>query len=713
MARSARSDLAGFRRQLVEKFPGAAKVEGALRSSNNPMPFFFFKEAAHKDLKRCWAVIARLGPELERMYSVSGEVLILFSPYEDFQRRSFEALTKALRQEVLDYQQEQFGTRRFVPNRKVMLVWSPDKNLQANLSAWNADEAYASVVPLPYVPETDGRVDMEDIRTNLHRTLGARDLYRGRNPVTGQDFFGREPLLLGLRRTLLDSQSVGIFGLRRSGKTSVLREFQYRNESHGVAVCISDLEGAEGMQSFAARIGQDLLDALRRMKAYRSDTWIGDATHHNANSYADLGARLKRVAERNPDLHFVIALDEVESLRRFVIEDPVEVRTLLGTLRQACQLVPNVSLLLTGVTPEFFTKSMLGKSEVDNPLFGFVEPEFLTTFSFDETRDLLQKLGGAMQVTWEPDALELAHSVSGGFPYFARQLASASYTLAARDKGTAVVSRALVEEALNAWSTSAKAAWTEIVSSLQIHYPMAAELARSDSEETLQEWLETGEEAAVAGEALVRLGLLRSDGNSLARTKALTALQNLGSIRQRDAESVRESQNDRARVMDLVSRPEGHHLEFKSSARWDHHQKKRNPDLETAVVKTVAGFLNSEGGTLLIGVSDDGRIEGVACDVMLTRKSLDAYQAWLTGSLLGERLSVRVVSEFVRVTAVRVAENVVMEVRVAQAREVVWDSSAQGEKLYVRNGNQTRKLDGKEMAEFHTRRALKDAGADS
>ncbi len=56
-------------------------------------------------------------------------------------------------------------------------------------------------------------------------------------------------------------------------------------------------------------------------------------------------------------------------------------------------------------------------------------------------------------------------------------------------------------------------------------------------------------------------------------------------------------------------------LEYKSTMRWDVRRGEKASYLEDAVVKTIAGFANSPyGGTLLVGVTDDGAIRGLEDD---------------------------------------------------------------------------------------------------
>ncbi len=67
-------------------------------------------------------------------------------------------------------------------------------------------------------------------------------------------------------------------------------------------------------------------------------------------------------------------------------------------------------------------------------------------------------------------------------------------------------------------------------------------------------------------------------------------------------------------IRDLIGAGEGYNLEFKTSLRWDIRQEKKNPAIEHASLKTISAFLNSSGGHLLIGVEDNGRVEGVEID---------------------------------------------------------------------------------------------------
>ena len=56
---------------------------------------------------------------------------------------------------------------------------------------------------------------------------------------------------------------------------------------------------------------------------------------------------------------------------------------------------------------------------------------------------------------------------------------------------------------------------------------------------------------------------------------------------------------------------EGPYLELKSTLLWDINREVKNEQLCFSVLKTIAGFCNTNGGTLLIGVRDAGEICGI------------------------------------------------------------------------------------------------------
>jgi predicted HTH transcriptional regulator len=71
---------------------------------------------------------------------------------------------------------------------------------------------------------------------------------------------------------------------------------------------------------------------------------------------------------------------------------------------------------------------------------------------------------------------------------------------------------------------------------------------------------------------------------------------------------------------ELIDLGESDQVEFKETLEYDIWTEKKSPNLVETVLKTIAAFHNSEGGSLLIGVADDGTIMGIDRDLSLLSK---------------------------------------------------------------------------------------------
>jgi uncharacterized membrane protein YeaQ/YmgE (transglycosylase-associated protein family) len=146
-------------------------------------------------------------------------------------------------------------------------------------------------------------------------------------------------------------------------------------------------------------------------------------------------------------------------------------------------------------------------------------------------------------------------------------------------------------------------------------------------------------------------------------------------------------------IADLLAAGEGGNVEFKSSARANlANNGVRDDRMEQVIAKTVAGFLNSHGGVLLVGVDDQANPLGLAPDLALMKSpDLDRYELWLRDLLvttLGATAAANVRVEFPRVDGVTICA-----LRVpASARPVFLRAKGKPPAFLARVGNSTREL---------------------
>lgn len=152
-------------------------------------------------------------------------------------------------------------------------------------------------------------------------------------------------------------------------------------------------------------------------------------------------------------------------------------------------------------------------------------------------------------------------------------------------------------------------------------------------------------------------------------------------------------------VEDLLAKGETDRVEFKSSAYYSYKPGVPERVVTESVLKTIAGFLNASGGTLAVGIADDGTILGIQKD--LDRKNMDGdrYVNSLTNVIegtLGPLASTMATIQLQAIDGVQVAL-----VHVAPSPEPIYAKvSKRNPAFFVRVNNSTRILGGGDLVGY-------------
>ena len=163
-------------------------------------------------------------------------------------------------------------------------------------------------------------------------------------------------------------------------------------------------------------------------------------------------------------------------------------------------------------------------------------------------------------------------------------------------------------------------------------------------------------------------------------------------------EKLLESEREKVDPINLTNQEEGKTLEFKSSLRWDYYQDKVNKDLEKVIAKTIAALLNTEGGSLLIGVKDDGEILGLENDYNTLRGGKDEFLQKLVqvvNNYIGENNHA-----FIEPGFFEAGGKEVCRVKVDKSPRPVYLDDNGNNKFYVRTQNSSRELTGEEADRY-------------
>jgi len=150
------------------------------------------------------------------------------------------------------------------------------------------------------------------------------------------------------------------------------------------------------------------------------------------------------------------------------------------------------------------------------------------------------------------------------------------------------------------------------------------------------------------------------------------------------------------RIRGIVREGESKRREFKETLSLDVKKQTKEKYIETSALKTVVALLNSDGGTLLIGVADNGLIPGIDHEIVKFHKgNTDNFLKHLK-NVLKNRVGEEHYPYF-DYQLVSVDEKHILEIECRQAEDPCY---LDGSEFYVRTNPATDKLEGPKLVEY-------------
>ena len=148
-------------------------------------------------------------------------------------------------------------------------------------------------------------------------------------------------------------------------------------------------------------------------------------------------------------------------------------------------------------------------------------------------------------------------------------------------------------------------------------------------------------------------------------------------------------------IEDIVGNGESSEVEFKSTLRVNQHTGNRDPRMELAVLKTIAGFLNTNGGILTIGVTDDGTLLGIDADGFENEDKMSLHLV----NLIKDRMS-STIMPFIHARFEDYKGCRVMVIECSKVRTPVFVKDGNVERFYIRTGPSTTELSASQTQEY-------------
>lgn len=494
---------------------------------------------------------------------------------------------------------------------------------------------------------------------------------------------------------LLDSeenpQSIAVVGLRKIGKSSLLYRIadlrdvpsMYADQvERTVCVMLSmqAMSNASSPQFFAA-----ILDELRDRKDPISDMLLRVSRSASTNP-AETFTHLLRLMDKEEYL-LVLLLDEFECAST----SPALDKQFFDLLRSMAQKWRMAFVVATQTSLDELWDRSLISSPFSSPFFNFFQTLTLAGFREEEIDTYLAAMLREAGVAFDDEDFQIIKRAGGTHPFFVNV---AAYHVFQRH----------VEQS-DQPRPSSSTLWLQITRDPTIGGNLAYywQILTPARKQALVEAAGGAPKKPATPERRVdldwleRFGLLRKEGDEHYRPFSEAFCEAIWDLRGKATQVKSTDGGQPATVEDLIAENESAVLEFKSSLRWDYHQGKRTEIPELSAAKTISALLNSDGGTLIIGVDDARNVMGLEKDYCtLRKKDRDGFELFLM-DLISEQIGKRF-CQYVD-AAFRVIGGLdVCQVSVEPSPEPVYNGKETD--FYIRTGNSTRKLNTKEAVEY-------------
>lgn len=409
-------------------------------------------------------------------YGVRDEIIVLLSPFENFEPRTLDAIEKI--------QEENSGFRL---DKISAFVISKDSDFIEKLNKTIKTQKECRIItPFTY-SELQSPKNTDFYRQRIKQFFFERNLFDFDSPLRRDlYFFGRDELCQNLIDKHQTGQSASLFGLRRSGKTSIL-----------LSVC----RRITNQNGFASIIDCQLLYQLPWYAALYHVAFTINSDHHakvviNEAEYTDEKATItfaRDIEKIHKKLRksVLLAFDEIEQITFGVSfgeawRNGSSYVRFWHSLRSLAQRQENpVTLLLAGTNPRCLeTPFVMGG---DNPLYGHVKPEYIPGFSLPQAKQMIETLSSYMGISIDDDIYAYLVREFGGHPFLMRQ--ACSYIKSELDKGMQRhIDRLMYEKSIAQFNEGLGHGFCELVIGVLAEhyideYTMLTYLARGDISE--------------------------------------------------------------------------------------------------------------------------------------------------------------------------------------------------------------------------------------
>ena len=346
-------------------------------------------------------------PFMKDAFGLEKEILLVYSPFDTLEARALQAANMLFKT---------FPYMNRIDTLNFFMVSKDDNILNyAGIMSFSEEES-RSIVPFLYEELRANVSDSWYIRKVLKRNFYDVDLFGYMLPLRDESsFFGRQQIAARYIDAIKRCENRGIFGLRKTGKTSFLFKIdRIIREQHLGFVFFYDCKSP----SYRKLHWNELLGEICNNIAKRLRIPIRKE-YDEKNIIKSFRYVVKTASDRNQKI--IIMFDEIEYIS---FKSPLDAHwktefiDFWQTIWSVQSLHRNLVFILSGVNPSAIETDTI--NGVQNPLFSIVQSEYLHGLTEDESKNMIRTLGRRMGLKFDVDAVKLLYDQFNGHPMLIR-----------------------------------------------------------------------------------------------------------------------------------------------------------------------------------------------------------------------------------------------------------------------------------------------------
>lgn len=155
-------------------------------------------------------------------------------------------------------------------------------------------------------------------------------------------------------------------------------------------------------------------------------------------------------------------------------------------------------------------------------------------------------------------------------------------------------------------------------------------------------------------------------------------------------------------VIQEIKQGESETQEFKSTLRTNLHTNEKDKKIEHNALKTITAFLNSKGGILYIGITDEGKVLGLEKDIF---PNPDRFLLHLT-NLIKQKIG-KSALRLTSIDLIKIKDRHIARIECKKSKTPNFITEGKEEYFYIRIGPQTQRLQGSELILYTSKKFKK------